>query len=570
MQYDCVIRNGLIVDGTGAPPFAGDVAIKDGLVAAIGRIDGVGAEEIDAAGRIVTPGFVDIHTHYDGHVIWSERLNPSSYHGVTTVVMGNCGVGFAPCRPEDRERLVNLMEGVEDIPEVVLTAGLTWDWESFPDFMNRLAERRYDMDVATYLPHAPLRVFVMGERAAAREAAGPEDIARMRDLAAEAMRVGALGFSTSRSLAHVSRDGNLTPSYAATEQELRGIAGGLEEVGAGIVQLISDFDDVEPEFTMLRRVGEQSGRPVTLSLFERPYAPEQWRDVLGRIEQANAEGVRMTAQVAPRPIGGMLGLEQYQNPFSLCPSYAAIARLPLAERLALLRGPELRARIIAEWPGEVDAQRASFFRFDNIYPLTDPPEYEPAYAQSFAGRAAAQGVDQAEFAYDYLVAGDGRNLAYMPAMNYLGGRADAVAPMLFHANTVVGLGDGGAHCSFLCDASFPTHVLVRWAGEGDGRVPVEQAVKLLTADTSALVGLNDRGRLKPGLRADINIIAMDRIGLRAPRMVYDLPEGGGRLGQEATGYDYTIVAGEVTYRNGAHTGALPGRLVRGARGSLAA
>ena len=566
MQYDCVIRGGMIVDGTGAEPYLADLAIKDGRIAAIGPIDGAADTEIDAAGRIVTPGFVDIHTHYDGHVVWSERLNPSSYHGVTTVVMGNCGVGFAPCKPEDRERMVSLMEGVEDIPEVVLTAGLTWDWEGFPEFMDRLDERRYDMDVATYLPHAPLRVYVMGERAAAKEAATEQDIEQMRELAAEAIGAGALGFSTSRSLAHVSRDGWVTPSYGAAEQELRGIAAGLEQAGSGIIQLISDFNDIDPEFAMLRRVGEQSGRPVTLSVFQKPYAPDRWRELLDRIEDANSDGVAMTGQVAPRPIGALLGLAQYQNPFSYCPTYAGLAGLPPAERLEQLRRPEVRAGILAEWPGDIDAARGTFWRFDNLFPLTDPPEYEPGFAQSFAGLAEAQGVSPAQAAYDYLVGGDGSALIYMPAMNFVDGKADAVRPMLEHDHTVVGLGDGGAHCSFICDASFPTHVMARWAGEGEDRIGLARAVRMLTADTAALVGLNDRGRLAPGLRADINVIAIDEIGLRAPEMVYDLPEGGGRLRQEATGYDYTLVAGEVTYQRGEATGALPGRLVRGARG----
>jgi len=565
MQFDCVIRNGLIVDGTGAEPFRGDLAINDWRIAAIGQIAQAGREEIDATGRIITPGFVDIHTHYDGHVVWSERLSPSNFHGVTTVFMGNCGVGFAPCRPGDRHRLVNLMEGVEDIPEVVLTAGLTWDWETFPEFLDCLDGRRYDMDVATYLPHAPLRVFVMGERAAAREPATAEDVERMRALTIEAMAAGALGFSTSRSLAHVSRDGNLTPSYAATEEELGGIAGGLADAEAGIIQFISDFDDPDPEFAMLKRVATQSGRALSFSLFQRPNAPDRWRRLLDHIEQANAEGVAMTGQIAPRPIGGVLGLEVYQNPFSACPSYQAIAQLPLAERVARMADPDLRRKIVAEWPESMNDPRARFWQLDNLFPFTSPPNYEPDVSESLAGLAAAQGIDPIELAYAYTIAEGGKQLLYMPAMNFEGRSVDAVRTMLASPHTVIGLGDGGAHCSIICDASFPTHLLVRWAGEGADKMPVATAVKALTADTAAVVGLNDRGRLAPGLRADINVIDLDRLGMSAPHMVFDLPEGGGRLRQTASGYDYTIVAGEVTYRDGAATGALPGRLVRGAR-----
>jgi len=565
VQFDCVIRDGTIVDGTGGEAYVGDVGIKNGRIAAIGRFEGRGREEIDAAGRVVTPGFVDIHTHYDGHIVWSERLNPSSFHGVTTVVVGNCGVGFAPCRPRDRDRLMKLMEGVEDIPEIVLTAGLTWDWEGFPEFLARLGQRRYDMDVAAYLPHAPLRVFVMGERAAAKEPATDEDIARMRELAAEAIAAGALGFSTSRSLNHVSRDGTLTPTYAASEQELRGIAAGLADAGAGVVQLNSDFDDLEPEFAMLRRVAEASGRPMTMSVMEQPFAPERWRRLLDLLDESNAAGVAMTGQVAPRPVGALLGLELYLNPFTFCPSYKDIAGLPLDRRLERMQDPELRARIIAEWPTSLDAKRATFWNFDNLFVMQNQPKYEPRPEDSIAGMAAARGVDVVELAYDLTIADGGKRVIYMPSMNFVGGRADAVQEMLNHGHTIVGLGDGGAHCSIVCDASFPTYVMERWAGEGDDKIPLPRAVKALTSDTAAVVGLNDRGRLQEGLRADINVIDLDRISVQTPYMVYDLPEGGGRLRQTATGYDYTIVAGEVTYRGGEATGALPGRLVRGAR-----
>jgi N-acyl-D-aspartate/D-glutamate deacylase len=562
-SFDLVIRGGTVVDGTGCAPTPADVAVSDGMIVRVGKVDGHGAEEIDARGKLVTPGFVDIHTHYDGHAVWAERLNPSSFHGVTTVVMGNCGVGFAPCRPEDRDRLVKLMEGVEDIPEVVMATGLTWDWQSFPEYLDRLSERHYDMDVAAYLPHAPLRMFVMGKRASDKQPATPDDVAQMRAIATEAIRAGAMGFSTSRSLNHRARDGSLTPSYAADEEELAGIAAGLADAGAGIMQLISDFDDVEPEFAMLRRVAERSGRPVSMALLQHSFAPKRWEKLLGMIEQANDQGIRMTGQVAPRPIGVLLGLELAQNPFSDCPSFQPLQDMPLDERLAAMREPELRTRLIAEQPTSVTGQRATFFGLDNMFPMTDPPNYEPGPEDSIEARARARGISPVEHAYDITTADGGKRLIYLPAHNYVEGKIHAVREMIAHRDTLIGLSDGGAHCSTICDASFPTSMMTRWAGGSDDALPPAIVVKALTSDTAHAVGLNDRGIIKEGMRADINVIDLDRMVLKLPEMVYDLPFGRGRLGQKAQGYDATIVAGVVTYRGGKATGALPGRLVRG-------
>lgn len=563
--YDLVIRGGTIVDGTGRPRFDGDVAIKDGRIAAVGKIDGSGREEIDASGRLVTPGFVDVHTHYDGHVTWTNRLYPSSLHGVTTVLMGNCGVGFAPCKPEDRERLVYLMEGVEDIPEVVMTAGLPWNWESFPDYLDRLEERQFDMDVATQLPHAPLRVYVMGERAAAKEPATPEDIAKMREIARQAIEAGALGFSTSRSLNHRATDGTVTPTYGTVGDELAGIAQGLKQAGKGVLQLISDWDDPDAEIGIMRRMMAESGRPLATTVLQLHSAPDRWQTVLGRIEQASNEGFPIKGQVCGRPVGVMMGLELARNPFMHVPAYREIAALPPAERAAEMRRPERRKRILSEVPGEMDWMEKIFLtRFESMYEF-DESGYEPPAETSIAARAAAAGADPFAFAYDVISRGRGDAVLYVPGANFVGNRVDAVARMITHKDTIWGLGDGGAHCSLICDASLTTYYLQRWADANGGPLAIEQVVKGLTSATAASVGLNDRGVIAPSYRADLNIIDIARSKVGRPETIKDLPTGATRLHQGADGYDYTIVAGVVTYRKGEPTGALPGRLVRGAQ-----
>ena len=567
-RYDLVIRQGTVIDGSGQRGFTGDVAIKGGRVAAVGRIDGAGTEEIDARELLVTPGFVDIHTHYDGHVTWTSRLGPSSDHGVTTVLMGNCGVGFAPCRPEDRERLISLMEGVEDIPETVMTAGLPWNWESFPDYLDSIEKRRFDMDVAAYLPHAPLRVYVMGQRAAAREPATPEDVARMRELARQAIDAGALGFSTSRTLNHKSSDGILTPTYAAGADELVGVAKGLKDAGKGVLQLISDFDDLDAEFGIIRRMAEESGRPLSTTVLQLHHAPDLWRQILERIAQASDAGLPIKAQVSGRPAGVMLGLKLSRNPFMRTPGYRELEQLSHAERLAALRDPARRARILSEMPGDVDAmERLLLLNFAGIYDF-DADGYEPARDRSIAARAAAAGVSPAAYAYDLITSGEGDSVLYFPAVNYAGNSTAAVEAMMAHKDTLLGLGDGGAHCGLLCDASLTTFMLERWSTARTGYMPVEQVIKRLTSETATAVGLNDRGLIAPGYRADINVIDIERIAVGRPEMVRDLPNGGMRIGQQATGYVATMVAGEVTYRDGVPTGALPGRLIRGAQGII--
>jgi N-acyl-D-aspartate/D-glutamate deacylase len=561
-----VIRGGVVVDGTGAAPFEADVGISGGRIVKVGRVAERGVEEIDARGLLVTPGFVDPHTHYDAQVLWANHITPSSCNGVTTALIGNCGVGFAPCKPEQRDMLVRLMEGVEDIPEPVLTEGLPWNWQSFPDYLDRLEARRFDLDVATQVPHAALRVFVMGERGAAREPATEADRAAMARLAAEGIRAGALGFSTSRTLNHKTADGQPTPTLDAAEDELATIAQAIGQAGAGWLQVISDFDEaIEEEFAMLRRLVALSGRPMTTTVLERDSKPGEWRHLLGMIAEANAAGQKMTGMVLTRPTGIMLGFEISQNPFVNCPSWGEIGHLPFAARIAALRDPTLRARLLDEAAGDpVLASRLR--RWDRIFPLGDPPDYEPSAEQSIGAEARRLGVDPAGLAYDKMLENDGRTILYRPLSNYAHGTLETVREMMAHPNTLIGLGDGGAHVSILCDASAMTYGLTHWTRDRQsGRFPLEWMVRRLTLDNARALGLGDRGEIAPGKKADINVIDHGRLRLHVPQAVYDLPAGGRRLMQTADGYVATVLSGEVVSREGAATGSLPGRLIRGAR-----
>jgi len=567
-KYDLVLRNGTLADGTGEPLREADVAIRSGAIAAVGVVRESGAEELDARGLLVTPGFVDIHTHYDGQATWSSRLSPSSWHGVTTAVTGNCGVGFAPCRPEDHQTLIRLMEGVEDIPGVVLAEGLPWNWESFPEFLDALEARRYDIDFAAQLPHAALRVYVMGQRGADREPATPQDIAAMAELAREAVEAGALGFSTSRTLNHRSSDGKPTPTLTAAEDELLGIARALGAARKGVLQFVTDFPDPEREMAMLRRLVEESGRPLSVSLAQAEQSPQAWRRTLRWIDDAAGAGLPMRAQVAGRPVGLMFGLDTTLNPFSTHSSWRALAARPLAEKVAALRDPELRARLLAEKPqSEAPFLRMVLQNFEKMYVLGDPPDYEQPKERSLGAQARARGIAPHELALDVMLENDGRGMLYFPFLNYADSSLDASLEMMRNANTVLGLGDGGAHLGTICDSSFTTHMLTHWARDrkrGE-RVPVETVVRWHTRDTAEAVGLLDRGLVRPGCKADLNVIDFERLSLRPPRMLHDLPAGGRRLVQDADGYRAAIVAGVVTYRDGAPTDALPGRLVRGAR-----
>ena len=568
--FDLVVRGGTVVDGSGAARFEADVGVKDGRIAAVGAIAGSGVEEIDARGQIVTPGFVDIHTHYDGQATWDGRMQPSSWHGVTTVVMGNCGVGFAPCRPTDHDRLIQLMEGVEDIPFPVLTEGLPWNWESYPEYLDSLATRRFDVDIASQLPHAALRVFVMGERGVNREPATPADIHAMAALAKRAMEAGAIGFGTSRTLNHRSSDGSPIATLTAGEDELTGIAMGMAAAGKGVLQVVSDFIDPAAEFAMLRRIVETSGRPLSFSLLQSPRDPEQWRFMLEQMTEAKAAGLQIRAQVATRPVGVLFGLELTANPFSTYPAYREIKDLPLAARVARLRDSAFRARLMAEEPDSGRAPGLSPARaWERIFPMGDDnPDYEPTTDTSVAAIAAARGVDPREVALDHMLdgkPGDGRGMLYLPLLNYAQNSLDPAYQMLQHDCVVPGLSDGGAHVGMICDGSFPTSNLIHWTRDRTRgpKLSLEHMIKGQCRDTAETVGLFDRGLIAPGYRADLNVIDFDNLTLKAPGVAYDLPTGGRRLIQRAEGYTATIVAGQVTYRNGTPTDALPGRLLRG-------
>jgi N-acyl-D-amino-acid deacylase len=565
--YDLIIRNGLVIDGSGADRFEADVAVTDGRIAAVGAVSGRGLEEIDAKGKLVTPGFVDIHTHYDGQAVWSERLSPSSSHGVSTVVGGNCGVGFAPCRPEHHDLLVSVMEGVEDIPEVVMTEGLTWEWETYPDYLNAIERRPHDIDFASQIPHSAVRVYVMGQRGADREAATADDLNRMQAVVREAMDVGALGFATSRLIIHKTGQGDAIPTWEAAETELEAMAMALKDAGKGVLQAVfgAPGRTFEDEIDLLSRLTRMSGRPASFSMAQANDSPDAWRGVMRHLAAANREGPPIRAQVYPRPIGVVLGFDLSINPFSLCPSYQPLIKLPFARRIAALRDPQVRARLLAEEPGDAIIPLARMGRrFNFIYPLGDPPNYEPTQESSLAAQAIARGVHPAELAYDMLLENDGHGLLLAALANYGSGSLDPIHALITDPNSVLGLGDGGAHYGMICDSSYPTFVLQHWTRERQGaRLSIEAAIKALTSDPAGTVGLNDRGVLAVGRKADLNVIDYDAVTLEKPHVLYDLPAGGRRITQGARGYEALVVSGQVVSRGGEPTGALPGRLVRG-------
>lgn len=567
-DFDLVIRGGTVMDGTGGEPVQADVAVKDGRIAAVGPDLGSGAEEIDARGLLVTPGFVDVHTHYDGHVTWENRLLPSSCHGVTTAIMGNCGVGFAPCKQQDHDTLIRLMDGVEDIPYPVLAEGLPWTWETFPEYLDLLASRQYDMDVAGYLPHAALRVYVMGERGANREPATAEDIEQMCALLEQALDAGAMGIATSRTLFHRSSDGKPIPTLEASNEELMALATTLGRKGKGVFQIVEDVHLPGKDVGVLRRLAEASGRPLTFSIGTGNSGPQIWPQLLEDLKAANAEGVVIKGQVMPRAIGMLLGHELTLNPFYTTAGYREVADLPLVERLQRLRDPALRARILAE-PMDPDPALVlgrMVRDFDHMFLLGDPPDYEQPWEQSIAGRAQAQGVSPEELAYDLMLEGERGTPLYLAMANYADGSLDAVGTILSHPDVLPGLGDGGAHAATICDGSYSTFALTHWGRDrARGRMAVPELVHRLSRATALTMGLEDRGLIAPGYKADLNVIDFDRLALHAPELTYDLPSGGRRLVQRAEGYVATIVSGVPVYREGEATGTLPGRLVRGAR-----
>jgi N-acyl-D-aspartate/D-glutamate deacylase len=569
-DIDLVIRNGLIVDGTGAEPFEGDVAVADGRIVEVSRgvrISASGRTEIDAKGAAVMPGFVDVHTHYDGQATWDSRLGPSSNHGVTTVVAGNCGVGFAPCRPDEHDDLIRLMEGVEDIPFPVMAEGLPWTWETFPEYMNALEARPRDIDIAAYVPHAPLRVYVMGERAVNQEVATEADRAAMARLLLQGMEAGALGFGTSQTIIHRSSDGQPIPTLAAEEQEYLALAMALKASGKGVMQFVGDWDETEAVFAMLVRLMEQSGRPVTFSLAQVHSDPQRWRRQLQWMGEAVDRGLKMTAQVLPRPVGFLLGHALTLNPFYSTSTYRKLAGLSFDRKIAQLREPEVRAAILAEAndPNPTNMLGRRVRNFTDMFPLGDPPDYEPAAETSILAQAKARGVTPEELAYDLLLEDGGRNMLFLAAANYADKSLDPAAEMIRHKDTILGLGDGGAHLGTVCDASYTTFFLKEWPRQRAGGVRMDLAgtVRELSRRPAETVGLLDRGLVAPGYKADLNVVDLDRLALHRPEIRVDLPAGGRRLFQRAEGYRATIVSGEVIQRDGEATDALPGRLVRG-------
>ena len=565
---DLVIRGGNVADGTGGELFEADVAITGGKISEVSKVSARGREEIDARGKLVTPGFVDVHTHYDGQVTWSQDITPSSQNGVTTAIMGNCGVGFAPCKPDDHTRLIQLMEGVEDIPEPVLSAGIPWAWESFPDYMDWLAKRDFDIDVGAQLPHAALRVYVMGERGARRDPSTAEDNATMAKLAGEAVRSGALGFSTSRTLNHRTSTGDFTPTLKAGEDELTAIAGAMHREGRSVLQFVLDLSTIHEDLPMMLRVADSTNCPISFSITQNDKAPQRWRQTLDEINAASRRGLSVTAQIAARPVGLLLGLELSRNPFQTHPSYRAIAHLPLQERLALLRQSDVRKAILSETATATDDPL--FFRpnYDKMFLLGDPPDYEQPPENALGPQARRQGRQPEELAYDAMLSDEGRGMLYVPFLNYSDGNLDATREMLLDPRSVPGLSDGGAHCGIICDASFPTYLLTHWTRDrkrGE-KLTIPFVVAAQSRKTALSVGLTDRGLIAPGYKADVNVIDYDRLHLHPPKVHYDLPVGGRRLLQDVDGYEATIVSGVVTRRHGEATGRRPGKLIRGAQG----
>jgi N-acyl-D-aspartate/D-glutamate deacylase len=581
-KHDLVIRGGLVVDGTGAAPFPADVAIDGDRIVAIGPDLPAGAEEIDATGRIVTPGWVDLHTHYDGQVSWDTDLAPSSIHGVTTAVLGSCGVGFAPVRPDHHERLIRLMEGVEDIPGTALSEGITWGWESFPEYMDVIDKVGHTIDLCMQVPHDALRVYVMGERAVAGEPATDRDLTEMKRLLKEALDAGAWGFSTGRSDNHRSADGEETPASEAHVSELAGLASVFAARANGVFQFVNDFDildgdaSFDKEWDILEATARATGgRPMSISLMQRDQSPDQWRWILERVERLRDDGVPVHVQCAPRGIGVLLGLDATFHPFIGFPSYKAIHHLSLAERVTAMRDPAFKARLLTERSEPMAGDGTSIPPLADLllqavdrlawrmFELGEKPDYEPAIADSIGARADAAGVPVLDALYDTLLQDDGKALIYFPIYNYTEGSLENVRTMMNHPAALPGLSDGGAHVGTICDASFPTFTLQYWVRDrAEHRIALPEAVARHTSRIADYLGLNDRGRLAVGLRADINVIDLDGLTLESPTLIADLPAGGKRLMQYARGYDATLVAGRVIARDGELTGELPGRVVR--------
>ncbi len=569
-MHDLVVKAGLVVDGTGHEPRTADVAITNGVITEVGKVDGAARETLDADGLVVTPGFVDVHTHFDGQITWDPLLTPSCWHGVTTVVMGNCGVGFAPAKPDRHDWLIGLMEGVEDIPGSALSAGIQWGWESFPEYLDAVDAVPKLLDVGTQVPHGAVRGYVMGERGARNEPATPDDIEAMARIVRDGIAAGALGFSTSRTIVHMAIDGEPVPGTFAAEDELFGIGAVLGELGTGVFELApagalgEDLAAPDREMDWMRRLAAKIGRPVTFALTQNDHDPQGWRRMLELCGEAAAEGAQVRPQVAGRPVSLLLGLQTF-HAFSYCPSYGPLGFLSIPERVARLRDPQLRATLLAE-AKQTDPAMAQFLDPERIFPLGTPPDYEPARATSLAEQARRSGRDPLEVFYDALLEDDGRALVLRPLLNFTDYSLDPVREMLLHPTSALGLGDGGAHCGTTCDASTPTYMLTHWVRDrAEGRLPLAWVVRKMTSDTASLYGLGDRGVIAPGMLGDCNLIDLEHLQLRAPHMVHDLPGDARRFVQESTGYVATVKRGSVTLRDGEDQGARPGRLLRGAR-----
>ena len=579
--FDLKIINGTVVDGTGSEPRVTSIGIKDGRIVEVGPCEGEAAEVYDAEGLHVTPGFVDIHTHYDGQVSWDAELAPSCYHGVTTAVMGNCGVGFAPVRASDRQRLIDLMEGVEDIPGTALAEGITWDWESFPEYLDAIGSRPHVMDFAAYIPHDALRVYVMGDRAVAQHAATDEDIERMRVAVREALEAGAIGFSTGRTDNHRDAQGNPTPAAEATVRELTGIAKAFHGLDHGVLQAVSDFDMVQDakrfdqEFDVLEEMAKASdGHRLSISLLQRVRSTNQWKQIVSRCEQADEKGIPIKMQVAARGIGVLLGLNATFHPFMAFPSYLEIADLPLAERVARMRDPEFKKQLLSETTGSVSdgtsvptladqfLQNVDFVAM-RLFRFSDEFDYEPDVQTSILAQAQREGRDVLDLVYDLMLQDDGRELLYFPIYNYMSFNLDTVHQMITHPLALPGLSDGGAHVGTICDASFPTYMLMHWTRDRKKeKLPLEKVVSMMTRDNAEYMGFKDRGVIEAGKKADLNVIDYQNLDLERPHLVEDLPAGGKRLLQNARGYRATFVSGVKVLENDQLTGAKPGQLVR--------
>lgn len=571
-MHDLVIRNATIVDGTGNAKRRGDVAVDDDKIAAVGDKLGAAKREIDAEGLLLAPGWVDVHTHYDGQATWDPLLTPSSWHGVTTAVMGNCGVGFAPVDPAKRDWLIGLMEGVEDIPGTALAEGIDWAWETFPEYLDALDKRSYALDIAAQVPHGSVRPYVMGERGAGDHAASEDECRKMAAIVGEAISAGAVGFSTSRTVLHRAIDGQVVPGTDADATELLSIAAAMRDAGSAVFEVASDLAPESEEFAWMDRIIDDMHCPVTYACVQNDDDPNQWKRL---VDYAANRSSGMYPQVAIRPPGMLMCLEG-SHPFVARPSYLAIAHLPVKERAREMQKPEVRAKILAEATGkssrllrllfiEGKEMRSSISDYNRIFWLGSPPDYEPTPERSMTAMGAAKGISAEAAAYDCLCEMDGKAFLYTPLFNYNAGNYDAAREMMLHPNSVLGISDGGAHCGVICDASAPTYLLSHFVRDRDrgARIPLEQAIKMQTRDTAELYGFRDRGIIAPGMRADINLIDFDRLALPSPEMVYDLPASGQRLIQRASGYHATLLKGAVTFEHGEATGELPGRLVRG-------